>query len=107
MNARQDDHVSFSILHISFSEDEDYLLASTDRDRVIMYRYGQSTPVRNFYGASNDLFSQPRHAWHKSGHYVYSTSQDHKIYCWEVSTQNLVHQLEGHTGLIVSFSHTS
>lgn len=81
MNANMDDHISFSVLNISFSEDEEYLLVSTDRDRVILYRYGSSNPVRNFYGASNDLYSQPRNCWqNKSNKYIYSVKSFHKFF---------------------------
>jgi len=100
MNAAKDDHVSFTPLDVSFSPDDEFILVSTDRDRLIMYHVGNSNPVRNFWGCNNDLYSQPRHAWHPSGKYVYSTSQDHKIYCWEVATQNIVHKLEGHKSTV-------
>ena len=30
--------------------------------------------VGNFYGASNDEYSQPRHCWDPSGKYIYSVS---------------------------------
>jgi COMPASS component SWD3 len=97
MNAALDDHVSFTPMHISFGLDDEYFLVSTDKDRMIMYRVGSSTPVRNFWGAPNDGFSNPRNCWDPTGKYVYSTSQDHKIYCWEVATQSIVQKLEGHT----------
>lgn len=29
----------------------------------------------NFYGASNDGYSQPRHCWHPGDLYLYATSQ--------------------------------
>lgn len=48
MNATLDDHISFSALDVNFSPDENYILVSTDRDRVIMYRIGNSTPVIQF-----------------------------------------------------------
>ena len=73
MNATLDEHVSFTALDVNFSPDGDYLLVSTDKSRMIMYRIESgSTPVRNFYGATNDGFSQPRNLWHPSGKYVYS-----------------------------------
>lgn len=30
--------------------------------------------VGNFYGASNDEYSQPRHCWDPSGKYIYGVS---------------------------------
>jgi hypothetical protein len=73
MNATGDDHVSFSPLFISFNPvDDDYFLVSTDNDRLLMYKRGLSTPVRIFYGANNDAYSQPCNCWSNTGKYVYS-----------------------------------
>lgn len=73
MNAKGDDHVSFTALHMQFSPDGEYLLVNTDKDRLILYSMSSgSVPVRNFYGANNDIYSQPRCCWHLSGKYVYS-----------------------------------
>jgi len=99
MNSFGDNHVSFNAMFVSYSPDGKYLLVSTDRERLIMYRVGCSTPVRNFYGALNDTYSQPRHCWHPSGKYIYSTSQNNKLYCWEISNQAIVSTLEGHTAV--------
>jgi len=99
LNASRDDHISFTPMHVSFGSSE-YLLVSTDKDRLILYREGNSTPARNFWGAPNDAFSSPRNSWDPSGKYVYSTGQDHKIYVWEVASQSVVHKLEGHNGIV-------
>lgn len=54
MNATLDDHVSFSAVHMSFSPtDPQYLLIATDRSRSILYREGDSTPVRRRKIAEN------------------------------------------------------
>jgi len=99
LNAAQDDHVSFTPMDLSIVDDT-FLLVSTDKDRVIMYRNGNSSPVRNFWGAPNDSFSNPRSLCDPSRKYIYSSAQDYKIYVWEVASQTVVHKLEGHTGII-------
>jgi WD40 repeat protein len=53
--------------------------------------------LRNYYGANNDLYSHPSCCWHPSGEYVYETSQDCSVCCWEVSTQKECCKLRGHT----------
>ena len=79
--------------------------------------------IGNFYGASNDEYSQPRHCWDPSGKYVYSvslgnygrsladvaynfsslqTSQDKCIVVWEIRSQSVVARLEGHSETVVS-----
>jgi hypothetical protein len=46
MNQTLDDHVSFSALHVDFNPvDPNYLLVTTDRDRNIIYKIGNSVPV--------------------------------------------------------------
>lgn len=45
MNAALDDHVSFTALDVVFSPDDKYILVATDRDRLILYHIGNSTPV--------------------------------------------------------------
>lgn len=72
MNSNLDDHVSFSALHLSFSKTGKYVLVSTDHHRILLYEMGCSSPLRIFYGATNDIYSQPRNCWHPSGKYVYS-----------------------------------
>ncbi|PRP84304.1 hypothetical protein PROFUN_07605 [Planoprotostelium fungivorum] len=103
MNAAGDDHVSFSAVHMMFSPtDPQYLLVATDRSRSILYREGESVPVRNFWGANNDLYSNPRCAWHHSGRYVYT---DHDVHCWEVSNQTAVSRMKGHTSIVRDLTH--
>ena len=83
--------------------------------------------ITNFYGASNDEYSQPRHCWDPSGNYIYAvsdhllskcvnsclvcqvinllqlqTSQDKSICVWEIRTNDIVCRLQGHTGTVVS-----
>ncbi len=80
MNATLDEHVSFTALDINFSPDDELILITTDKSRLIVYRMESgSTPVRNFYGATNDGFSQPRSCWHPSGKYVYSVKKNFKL----------------------------
>jgi WD40 repeat protein len=100
MNEKGDDHVSFSALFISLSPlettNEEFILVSTDADKLFLYHRGDSAPVRTFYGSHNDAYCQPRNGWHVSGKYIYSTSQDHQQYCWDVRTQLLVAKMPGH-----------
>eukprot|EP01117_Protostelium_nocturnum_P019229 TRINITY_DN8280_c0_g1_i2.p1 TRINITY_DN8280_c0_g1~~TRINITY_DN8280_c0_g1_i2.p1 ORF type:complete len:409 (+),score=118.06 TRINITY_DN8280_c0_g1_i2:67-1293(+) len=106
MNEKGDDHVSFSALNIQFHPtDDSFFLVATDRGRMILYQQGNSVPLRNFWGADNDMYSNPRCAWHHSGKYVYCTSQDYKIHCWEVSNQTSVSKLVGHKSTVRDLVH--
>eukprot|EP01137_Pigoraptor_chileana_P021958 Opistho-2@86336 len=104
MNAYGDDWVSFSAMELSYSPNNKYLLVSTDKDRLILFLRETGEQVRNFYGATNDEFGQPRHCWHPSGHYIFSTSQDMCIYIWDVKTEKTVAKLSGHKGVVRDIS---
>lgn len=100
MNANDDNHVSFSAMDITPTPDGKHYLVSTDKDRLILFKYGSSAHVRSYYGASNDMYSQPRHTISPSGQYVYSTSQDNIIYVWDLALQKIVGTFKGHTSLV-------
>lgn len=97
MNATGDDHVSFAALDLCCNSDGRWILASTDKHRTIMFETGTSLQVRNFYGTTNDHFSNPRSVWSSTDKYVYSTSQDQTIVGWDVCNDKLLCPLVGHT----------
>jgi len=100
MNANGDNHVSFSAMDITPTPDGKHYLVSTDKDRLILFKYGSSNHVRSYYGATNDMYSQPRHSISPSGQYVYSTSQDNIIYVWDIALQKVVGTFKGHTSVV-------
>eukprot|EP00053_Salpingoeca_punica_P006528 m.61621 g.61621 ORF g.61621 m.61621 type:complete len:434 (+) comp13733_c0_seq2:232-1533(+) len=100
MNMLGDDFVSFSALHVSYSPCGRFVLASSDRDRLLLFSTESRKLVRTFYGASSDIYSQPKHCWHPSGLYIYATNQDNSILVWEVASQRVVERLTGHTGTV-------
>ena len=100
MNEKLDDHVSFTVLHMSSNADGSLLLAVTDKQKLLIFVMGETKIIRTFFGASNDEYSNPRCYWSFDETYVYCTSQDHCIVSWEVSTQRIVNKLVGHKGII-------
>eukprot|EP01132_Coremiostelium_polycephalum_P001094 gene1094-1385_t len=100
MNSNGDDHVSFSAMEFSITPNSKYLMVSTDRNRLILFKLGTDKQVRNFYGAFNDQYCTTRNIIDPSGKYLYSTSQDNFIYIWDISTQKLVTKLKAHTSSI-------
>ena len=102
MNANGDDHVSFTVLDLRQSPDGLFLLAATDMHRVILFRAFSSTQIRNFYGAANGSYSNPRVAWSHTQKYIYVSSEDEfDIFAFEVATQRVVGRLKGHTKKVV------
>ena len=63
MNANGDDFVSFTAMETSVSPNGRYVLVSTDKNRLILFHLASGSQVRNFYGAENDSFSQPRYVF--------------------------------------------
>jgi len=100
MNANLDDHVSFTALDLRCSPSGAHLLVQTDKDRLIIMRTGTSLHVRNLYGASNDAFSQPRAVWHPSGKYIFGTSQDRRLYVWNVVSGEVLYTMAGHAQFV-------
>jgi WD40 repeat protein len=106
MNANGDHYVSFAGRDILCSPDEAFWFINTDRHRVIMFNAGSSVQVRNFYGATNDEFSNPNTALSPSSRYLYSTSQqNNSVVCWDVLTEKVVSSFSAHTKRLRSFSH--
>jgi len=111
MNANGDDHVSFTALDLAASQDGRYLLAATDRDKLVLFDLARNgVQVRCFYGAPNDGMSMPRCCFGGIGdggsgdggvpQYVYGSGQDNAVHVWEVATQREVAQLRGHTKVV-------
>jgi WD40 repeat protein len=62
-----DRHVSFTILNLVPSPDAKFLLASTDKDRHIIYPMKSNRHVRVLFGHSSDSFAKPRACWDPTG----------------------------------------
>lgn len=105
LNSNGDDHVSFTPMDIQASPSGGHILVSTDKDRLIVIRAGTPLHIRNLYGSFNNHLSQPRAVWHPSGKYVFSTSQDNKIYVWDVVSQKVIKILSGHSAYPRSIHH--
>ena len=84
-------------MDMTLSPNGKYVLASTDKGRLIVFDLkgkfraviflsvshaaciflirNTGAILKNFFGAVHDQFGSPRNAWHPSGLYVYSNSQ--------------------------------
>eukprot|EP00762_Andalucia_godoyi_P007041 ANDGO_07701.mRNA.1 putative WD repeat-containing protein K04G11.4 len=100
MNANGDEHCSFNIMDLVVHPEGKYLLSCTDRSRLIMTTTDRALHARNFYGCVNDEYSMPRCAFDPKKEYVYASSQDRKVYVWDVFNQSVVQKLD-HDGEIV------
>eukprot|EP00470_Lotharella_oceanica_P010084 CAMPEP_0170188212 /NCGR_PEP_ID=MMETSP0040_2-20121228/43779_1 /TAXON_ID=641309 /ORGANISM="Lotharella oceanica, Strain CCMP622" /LENGTH=424 /DNA_ID=CAMNT_0010435451 /DNA_START=32 /DNA_END=1306 /DNA_ORIENTATION=+ len=102
MNSFGDDHVSFSALDLHASKDGKYLIACTDKDRIIMFASNSSKQVRNFYGAESGQYFNPRAVLDCNHSNLYATSYDNSIIGWDVGSQRPSAKLKGHSKMIRS-----
>lgn len=58
--------------------------------------------VKTYKGRKNDVYSIGA-CFHnaKTGAWIVSGSEDHKVYLWELQSRSIVQILEGHTGMFV------
>ncbi|CAG8572711.1 3609_t:CDS:2 [Paraglomus occultum] len=99
MNANGDDHVSFTAMDISPSPHNNgaYILVSTDKSRVILFRTRSSEQLRNFYGVTVGELFTPRHCWHPSGKYFFVNDGDgQSVSVVDVVEEKILRKLEGH-----------
>eukprot|EP00612_Vaucheria_litorea_P000468 CAMPEP_0171451702 /NCGR_PEP_ID=MMETSP0945-20130129/99_1 /TAXON_ID=109269 /ORGANISM="Vaucheria litorea, Strain CCMP2940" /LENGTH=345 /DNA_ID=CAMNT_0011976211 /DNA_START=252 /DNA_END=1285 /DNA_ORIENTATION=+ len=96
-----DKHVSFTIMHLEASPDKRYILAATDKARIIVYRVGKSSHIRTMVGHNSDAYFQPRATWTHDSKLIFTNSMGTPgllAYC-SASSRKL--QWEGsHTGVI-------
>jgi COMPASS component SWD3 len=109
MNENGDDWVSFTAMELSVSPSGNHILCYTDSTsgRIIVFKSHSSEQVVNLYGTQIDSFSQPRACWHSNGHFVFATSDDHKIYVFDVVTGRVMSKLTGHEGVVRDLSFNS
>ncbi|KAK9832909.1 hypothetical protein WJX74_001562 [Apatococcus lobatus] len=96
MNAKGDDHVSFSATALEVSPCQQYLLVCTDGPRLLMLSIQGWRQVRNFYGLAVEKFHQPSAAWHSSGHYILAAAAAGWVYIFHVGSAKLVHKFKAH-----------
>lgn len=100
LNELNDEHVSFSPLHMSLSPDGRTVLMSTDKNYLVLYQLGESKVLRRFWDIKADSDTAPRHVWHRSGRYIISSSVGKDLMVWEVASQRQVAVLRAHAGPI-------
>lgn len=102
VNSNGDDWVSFTPMDLQPSPTGSHVLCFTDQKsgRMIIFRARSAGQAKNIYGTENDGFSQPRCAWSADGRYIFATSDDFRIWVFEVASGRNVGQLIGHTGIV-------
>ena len=106
MNVTGDDWVSFTPMYISVSPTGDHLLVYTDSEagRIIIYETETSRIVKSLWGLAFDDFASPQCAWHPKGRYIVATNHNELIKVFDASNGECVTTLNGHMGLVRSFS---
>jgi len=99
MNALGDQHVGFTPLEIVLSPDGQHLAVCTDKSSAILFKTGTPYQAKIFYGFKNDEFSQPRATFDSSGLF-YITSQDGKVYVFDIDSEKPLCFLDAHKALV-------
>ena len=101
-DADWDTHVSFTVLSLAISPDNAWLLAGTDKNRLIVYPVGGHQQVRVLQGHEHDDFFNVRAVWDHTGKYILANSQlgGHAVVVWDVASQKVVEKLQGHSHTI-------
>jgi WD40 repeat protein len=100
MNSNGDDFVSFTALCLKSSPCGQHLIAAVDKHMILMFHYDTKLKVKTYYGAENDGFSNPKLCFSPSGKYIYCTSQDHSIVCFNTCTEKVANVLFGHKNTV-------
>ncbi|TPX31126.1 acetate kinase [Synchytrium microbalum] len=97
MNANNDDWISFSVLHLATSESGPYLLASTSTPtgKLLLFLTHSSKILLSCYGAPAEV-SLPRCCFSSDAKYLYVTGDDFAIWCFQVSTGELIRRITTH-----------
>eukprot|EP01126_Amoeba_proteus_P018532 TRINITY_DN1949_c0_g1_i4.p1 TRINITY_DN1949_c0_g1~~TRINITY_DN1949_c0_g1_i4.p1 ORF type:complete len:129 (+),score=19.00 TRINITY_DN1949_c0_g1_i4:78-464(+) len=99
MNSLGDDYVSFTGLEIKLSPSGDQLVVCTDNSRALLFKTGTGIQSRVLTGFKNDGMSQPRVTFDNQN-LLYVTSQDTKLYVFDLTSDFLVTTLSGHDKII-------
>lgn len=92
-SAGYDHHVSFTIMDLQLSPNQQYLAAATDANRNMVLDLNGAI-VRNLYGHMADGYSTPKIVWGNDS-YVMSNTQDEGALCvWDVASSQLVERLK-------------
>lgn len=96
-----DTHSSFNILNLALSDDGVLLAAATDKDRIIVFQTNTPHIVCNLYGHKASPFSNPRVTFNAAGNCVVATSEDNKLFTWDLRDGKIVSVIDDvHKGTI-------
>ncbi|KXZ48732.1 hypothetical protein GPECTOR_25g316 [Gonium pectorale] len=96
MNETGDDHVSFSVRHLSVSYCGQYLLICTDGPRLLVLRTSDWSRLRLLFGLPVDQFPQPVAAWHRDSNYVYVAGANAQLCVFHLGSGRLVATFRHH-----------
>ncbi|KAJ3041161.1 hypothetical protein HDV00_009876 [Rhizophlyctis rosea] len=102
MNENKDDWVSFAPMDLSAHPSGRFLACYTDSKagRIIIFAARSDRQVKNLYGTVADGFSRPRCCWDATGRLLLATSDDQKVYAFDIATTQILAKLGGHAEVV-------
>jgi WD40 repeat protein len=110
LNERQDEHVSFTIMHIARHPTEPLLSLQTDatQSQIFLVPFLSHERLATlFTSASQSEYSTPRHAWFPDGSAIAVASDDGLIWVVEPSTGRTIQCVRAHGLSDVELARTS
>eukprot|EP01038_Epipyxis_sp_PR26KG_P006948 gene6948-9502_t len=93
-----DTHVSFTPLQLAVSPNSQYLLVSTDKDMIIIYKIKTNQRIRLLCGHICGQYSKPIAIWDPTSRFIICNSDDDSssIIIYSLSKARIVEKLRGH-----------
>ncbi|ORX66011.1 WD40 repeat-like protein [Linderina pennispora] len=79
-------------LDIDWNDNTTFASCSADKS-ILVWRVGESAPIRSFVGHTGDVNSIK---WHPGGKYLASSSDDGTVKVWSMASDTPVHDFVGH-----------
>lgn len=102
MNELDDDHVSFTAMHVAVHPEGKYVAVATDKQRTFVYEWASRKRVRTLVATAppDDFAPAPRQCWHPDGRHLYLASGDEAVAVWDVGMERQVGVMTGHTAAV-------
>lgn len=104
-----DDHHSFSAMHLAVHPSSKLISVATDTQRIFIYGWGSRAKIRTLVAPKpvDDFAPSPRQAWGTGGRTLYVANGQPVVTAWDVGMERETGVLRGHTKTVRDVSTSS